>query len=196
MDIRSAVRGTKATNIPTSTIEEPKVTPQEQPNLKEDEYSGNLLLQEYMNFLKENDVTKEDLMDIAATILTTGSIEWGDSLLGGRVQVRFRMREGWLEDLIASKVDTHSSNKNISMSRFSNLIRMYNLAGSLAHYNGKDIPMSTPEDFEAALSNVEHMPYPVLSMLSQRLAVFDRAVIVALSDWALKNFTEPQTENS
>lgn len=196
MDIRSAKKGTTPQTVSTPNNVKPNVTQPEDHNILEDEFDGNMLLQEYVKFLKEHDVTKDDIFAILETLATTGNIEWGCSIFGGRVPVRFRMRNTWVEDLIASNIDELSANKNLSMARFQNTVRTMNIAGSLISMKDRTFPMHSEEDFEESLKFVRDLPYPILTAISEQLAIFDRAVAVAMSDWALKNFTEPQKEDS
>ena len=195
MDIRSAIKGTTPQATSTPPVEKPSVTPLE--NEKHEEtFDGNVLLQEYMKFLEENDVTKEDVLALLETLITSGDLEWSDALFNGRIPLRFRIRSAWIEDIIAKRLDTMSGDNNLSMARFSGMIRMLNVAGSMTRYNDREVDIQTDEDFQKAFEFVEKLPYPILAAIGHKLAIFDRAVAVAMSDWALKNFTEPQKESS
>ena len=82
------------------------------------------------------------------------------------------------------------------MARFSNVLRALNLAASLVVFGAHEFDVKDEESFNASLEFIRSLPYPIFAAVTTQLAVFDRAIAVAMSDWALKNFTEPQKENS
>lgn len=204
MNIRSAKKGTQMKGVPTDPIQEKKNTPQQPTDeapqktspLVAEDYGGNGLVQEYMQFLGDHNVTKEDIFKVLNTIMTTGYLEWDTSINNGRTPLRFRMRPVWAEDLIAKHVDELSADKNLSMMRFSNALRALNLAASLVLFGDREFDVKDEESFEESFAFINSLPYPVFTAVTTQLAVFDRAVAVAMSDWAMKNFTEPQKVSS
>lgn len=193
MDIRTATKGTKPQKLVTEAAV-PTVTDK---TPTEELYDGDALVKEYMEFLKEHNISKDDVMRLLDAIITDGSVDWNATLFNGRVPISFTMRSGWVEDEVARRVDETSADaKGMSMPRFSNLLRMLNIAGSLTKLGERTFSLEKPEDFDAQYAFVQSLPYPLIAAIGTELAVFDRAVAVATSDWALRNFTAPQKESS
>ena len=200
MDIRSAKKGTEPLKTHTPEVSSSAITPEENkapgemmPN--DEDFDGNIMLQQYVDFLKKNNVSREDVQDLLAAIISNGNVEWGCRLFD-KVDIRFRMRPVWVEDLIARRLDAaNKSDANLSMMRFSNMVRTCNLAGSISSWGDRQFFMEKEEDYDAAYNYVTRLPYPILVKVCDQLAVFDRAVAVAMSDWALRNFTEPRQED-
>lgn len=193
MDIRGAIKGTPAPRTLIAERAEQPLTSSDSVSIDEETYDGNLLIQEYMRFLKEHDVQKDDIMNVLDAIISTGDFQWAFELFD-KIPIRFRMRRVWVEDYIIRKIDAASvdAEGKLSMIRYSNLSRMLNLAGSLAAYGDTKFDPQSTDEYEKSLTFVEKLPYPVLSALCDQLAVFDRCVAVATSDWGIKNFTRPR----
>ena len=206
MNIRTATKGTKVKGIPTEPLEEKTVeeiqgtagveAPEKTSPVTPDDFEGNGLIQEYMTFIEDHGVTKDDVFHLLESIMTTGYLEWETSINKGRTPVIFRMRPVWAEDVIAKNIDKLSSDKNLSMARFSNVLRMLNLAASMVQFGERKFDVDNEEAFDASVEFIKSLPYPVFAAVTTQLAVFDRAIAVATSEWAMKNFTEPRKENS
>ena len=203
MNIRTATKGTQVRSIPTEPLDEQvkreaveKAAPQKVAPLTTDDFEGNALIEEYMNFVNDHGITKEDIFQLLDNIMTTGYLEWDTTINKGKTPLRFRMRPVWAEDLIAKHIDTLSADKNLSMARFSNVLRALNLAASLVLFGEREFNVTDEESFNQSLDFIRSLPYPIFAAVTTQLAIFDRAVAVAMSDWAMKNFTEPQKENS
>lgn len=199
MNIRTAKKGTQMRGLPTEPMtdapkpheEQAKVSP-----LVAEDFGGNGLVEEYMKFLADHDITKEDVFQVLDSIMTTGYLEWDTSINNGKTPLRFRMRPVWAEDVIAKNVDELSADKNLSMARFSNVLRMLNLAAALMKFGNREFDVKDEESFNESLEFIKSLPYPVFSAVTTQLAIFDRVIAVAMSDWAMKNFTEPQKVSS
>lgn len=162
MDIRGAIKGTPAPKTLAAEKLEQTLTPSDSVSVDEETYDGNLLIQEYMRFLKDHDVQKDDIMNVLDAIISTGDFQWAFDLFD-KVPVRFRMRKVWIEDHILRKIDGASaeSEGKLSMIRYSNLARMLNLAGSLAAYGDTKFDPQSTDDYEKILLFVEKLPYPI-----------------------------------
>ncbi len=203
MNIRTAKKGTQVKSIPTEPIvEEAKQEAVEKPApnkvspLTTEDFGGNALIEEYMRFINDHGITKDDVFQLLDSIMTSGYLEWDTSINKGKTALRFRMRPVWAEDVISKNIDALSADKNLSMARFSNALRALNLAASLVLFGEREFDVKDEDSFNAALEFIRSLPYPVFAAVTTQLAVFDRAIVVAMSDWAMKNFTEPPKENS
>ena len=208
MNIRTATKGTQVRSVPTAPINAGMTQPAEvkevlseardtvSPVAEDEDFEGNGLIEEYMRFITDHGLTKDDVFQLLDAIMTSGYIEWDTSINNGKTPLRFRMRPVWAEDLIAKNIDALSSDKNLSMARFSNVLRMMNLAASLVLFGTQEFNVTDEESFNACLDFIKGLPYPVFASMTMKLAVFDRAVAIALSDWGMKNFTGPQKESS
>ena len=70
-----------------------------------------------------------------------------------------------------------------------------NLAASLLRFGDSKFSAEDEESFENNLKFVRRLAFVYRNRLIEKLAVFDRAVTIATSDWALKNFTHPPKED-
>ena len=199
MDIRSAKKGA-GTKPQKNVAEDATVTTT--PALGMDgestmgsvEKYGNIAVARYMEELKEEGIREEDILGLLDRIITDGDVFY-DTTLFGRVPVRFHIRPSWLNDKILEKLDdTTKGNEKVSVMRFNNLVALYNLAASLVKYGDNTYSITTEEDFEKAVERVNALSYIVQSALVNALSVFDKAVAVATSDWAVKTFTSPRKE--
>jgi hypothetical protein len=68
------------------------------------------------------------------------------------------------------------------------MITRYNLAASLYEWKGVAYPHETNADFDVVLNVLKRMPGPLYSLLAQKLAEFDRKVMVVFSDGATDSF--------
>lgn len=68
------------------------------------------------------------------------------------------------------------------------MITRYNLAASLYEWKGKAYKHDTDDDFDAVMDEVKRLPAPVYSLMVQRLAEFDRKVMLVFSDGATDSF--------
>ena len=68
------------------------------------------------------------------------------------------------------------------------MITRYNLAASLYEWRGKVLKHDNDDDFDKVLNIIKRMPAPVYSLLSQKLAEFDRKVMTVFSDGATDSF--------
>lgn len=205
MDIRTAKRGSdkpQAAEPPVLQTSE-KTTPNI-PHVADDgsfvaplpDYDGDVVIGQYMSYLKENDVSEDDIRSVLEAIVTSGSVAWDFKLLDS-IPVVFQLRPSWVNDVILETIDNETSdNEKVSMLRYNNLVAVCNLAASMTQFRDEKYVISSRDDFLAAKKRVEALPYVIQGALVNKLAVFDRTVAVAMSDWAVKNFMKPRKDSS
>jgi len=157
---------------------------------KEMDVDDKDIIQEYLNYLEEREVTKEDIFAVLDSIITTGEVYWQFSLFN-KIPVVFKMRPAWVNAELVEKLD---NNPPKTLTRFSDLVSLYNLAGSLIKYGDHEHEVKEKEDLDFSLNYVMNLPFIIQNRLIKQMAVFDRVIAVATSDWAVENFTEPLSE--
>lgn len=202
MDIRNAKRPAKGTtksatmtNETASTPLTPTVNEDGTLNAPPDDITSDIVMLENWNYLREHDITEADLKSILDSILTTGNVRWDFKLLD-RVPIAYKIREAWVDDLIIDKIDAITADKGkVSALRYNNLVAEMNLAASLVKFGEKQLMAKTEDDFNNNLDFVRSLTFIFRNRMIEKLAVFDRAVSMATSDWAIKNFTTPPKAN-
>ena len=156
---------------------------------KPSEETNQDVIQDYLKYLEKEEIDKEDIFSVLDSIITTGNVYWTFKLFD-RIPVTFKIRPAWVNDLLVRKMDRDQPR---TFNRFSEMVGMHNLCGSLVDYNGNKFNLETEEDFEKIMEFVKNLPFIIQGHLIKKMAVFDRVVAVATSDWAAQNFTEPQS---
>ena len=199
MDIRSANKG-KGTVPPKELTPEkhqppvPEVTESGTTVAPNEEFGEELVIEQYRKFLKENDMNDDDIRDILTTLITSGDVAWSFNLFN-KIPVTFHVRPSWVNDYILEQIDRMTADDpKLSLVRYNNLMAVCNLAASMTSYNDKPCIIKKKEDFDRALQAVQDMPFIIQNALVNKLAVFDRAIAVATSQWAVRNFTEPRKD--
>lgn len=211
MDIRSASRpisgsfarsGAQAEGIvPPATVANEKPVPtvpevDGEAGIKSplEEFGPESVIKSYLDFLHARNITDDDIRDALECLITSGNVSWRFELFD-RIPVEFRVRPSWVDDYILELVDRETAdNDRVSMMRYNNLVAVCNLAASMAAFRDETYRVETKEDFEKARKRVQDMPYIIQNALVNKLAVFDRTIAVATSDWAVKNFMRPRKE--
>lgn len=160
------------------------------------DYGSDPVIAGYMEFLKKNGITEEDVQNVLDALLTTGSVSYSFELFD-KIPVTFVSREAWVDDYIAEVLDDMASKSaRVSNVRFNNTVAECNLAASLYQFRDDKYRIDKREDLDEARKRIQKMPYVIQSALVRKLAVFERTLAVATSDWAVKNFTKPRQESS
>lgn len=198
MDIREAVK--PAGTPPPQTLSDapepdvPEAAPRPTPfGEGEGDLRAEFLMKQYLDFLERHEVRREDLLSMLDAIVGSGGVSWEFQLFG-RIPVRFRMRLAWMDDMVLKRLDAEAKDADLSVARYNTLLGACNLAASLSRYGETTLNLDAEGDFAAALAFVRRLPAAVRNALVSHLAVFDRAVAVATSDWAIQNFIEPRKE--
>jgi hypothetical protein len=78
---------------------------------------------------------------------------------------------------------------------FNDTVSRYNLAGSLVQYKDKKFTVNNIDSFNDALEYLSGLPFIVVAHLVKQLAIFDRVIGIATSQWSVENFTKPLQES-
>lgn len=151
---------------------------------------GDIELEEYKTFLKANKISDSDIFAVLDGLITEGDIYWTFDLLG-KIPVTLKTRPTWVNMELLTELEAQSPKTYM---RFTNIVNLFNLAGSLFSYKGEQFALTSKDDLYKAYSFVNALPHVLQAKLIEKLAIFDRLVTVAASDWAIENFTQPQEE--
>jgi hypothetical protein len=159
-----------------------------------DEYDGDVVIAGYMEYLKKNDITNEDIQNVLDALLSSGDVQWSFKLFDS-IPVVFTVRQSWVDDYIVEILDKMAAESaRVSNVRYNNTVAECNLAASLTQLKDETYTIATREDLAEARKRIQKMPYVIQNALVKKLAVFDRTIAVATSDWAVKNFMKPRQE--
>ena len=207
MDIRlasrntGAPRGMKEGTVPPGTLTEekaarpvPEVDGEATIKGPLEEFGPESVISQYLDFLHAHDITDDDIPDVLECLITSGNVSWQFQLFD-RLPVEFRVRPSWVDEFNLELIDREAAdNERVSLMRYNNMVAVCNLAASMTAFKDETYRVETREDFEMARKRIQDMPYIIQNALVNKLAVFDRTIAVATSDWAIKNFTKPRKE--
>ena len=160
------------------------------------EYDGDPVIATYMEFLKQHNITEDDIYSVLDALLTSNSVSFSFTLFE-KVPVVFQAREAWVDDYIVEILDDMAANTaRVSNVRYNNTVAECNLAASMVQYKDERYVINDKKDLDEARKRIQKLPYVIQNALVKKLAVFDRTLAVATSDWAVKNFTKPRQESS
>lgn len=202
MDIRKA-KPPLGAMPPKNVAKEPEPTPSA--NVDEDgeitieeldSFGGDLVIKGYLDYLEQNNIHKDEIIEAMDVLLTTGSVSWNFELFD-HIPVNFIVRPAWVDTYITEILDKLASDTPlVSRVRYNNIVAECNLAASLSQYGEKKFSIRDEGDMVNAREFVRQLPFVVQNALVRKLSVFDRLLAVATSDWAVKNFTKPRQEKS
>lgn len=187
---RPEVKGTQNPGMSTPDLEKEVTNHQETQSTLEPEDIKKDNIQQYLDYLKEHEIEREDILGVLDSIVSTGNVYWSFDLFN-KIPVTFQIRPAWVNNILVERMDKRPP-KNFAM--FSEIIGVYNLAGSLVKYNDNNFTLKDKEDFEKNKTFIQGLPFITQNHLIKKMAIFDRVVAVATSDWAIENFTKPQSE--
>jgi hypothetical protein len=145
---------------------------------------------EYKKFLKKHDIEEADIFSVLDNLLVRGEVYWSFDLLD-RIPVVYRSRPSWVNQELLKELEVQNPKTYM---RFTNLVNLFNLAGSLHTYGEHIFALEDKDALEKAYQFVNKLPFALQTKLIEKLAIFDRLIAVATSDWALENFTPPQAD--
>lgn len=148
----------------------------------------DLVIKEYREYLEEEGIGDQEIMTVLDALITTGNVAW-NFMLFGKIPVEFQMRAAWVNEYILTRLENDFPK---SAHRFADTVGGYNLAASIRSYGDATFAPVDLESFVAVHKAVMNMPFVVQNALIKKLAVFDRVVAVATSDWAVEKFMKPQ----
>lgn len=207
MDIRNLKKTNAAGTIPTGPVTGMATssgkydTEPTKPEMTEEPSSSDTIkgteIAEHRKFLEGQGIGTSEIMAVLDTIITTGNVFWQFKLFD-RIEVVLQMRPAWVNDYLMYQLEQHRPQ---IYARYSSIVATYNLAGSLHKYaeqefsllpkgKTKEAPAKTKEDsLEEVAGFIQGLPFALQSQLIKQMAIFDRVIAVATSDWALENFT-------
>ena len=170
----------EATMEPTSISGAP--TPQANDNM------SNEVIEAHRAYLKERSIDDDTIMAVLDMLLSGNAVLWQFELLG-KIPVTFRVRPQWVDKHLIEQLEkTQPSN----IARFTDIVGTINLSGSLERYGTTTFRLEDIDDLNEVTKFLGSLPFVIQNKLVNELAIFDRVILVATSDWAVKNFTEPR----
>lgn len=209
MDIRKASKprlvstqgvGTTAPRFETGGDGTPTVTPAKKQELTPaalgtgaatpepvDNYRDDDTIDLHRAFLKDRGIEETTIMSVLDMLMTGQEVLWRFELLG-KIPVTFRVRPQWVDRHLIEEMERL---RPTNMARFTDLVGTINLSGSLEQYMEHKFNAEDVEGLKEVSAFLGSLPFVIQNKLVDELSVFDRVIIVATSDWAVKNFSKP-----
>ena len=197
MDIRTATapKGTRQKKGTSPEIQQPEPVQSllQESSDEEDttEDYGDDNVAKSMAVVKKEGLTKDDLMIVLDTLISSGSVKWDTEVLG-KMPCVFTAPPTWVADYIQDVIGRKAAeNPNMPLSLYNNLFAEYMAASSLSELNGTHYGYTNAEQFEEVYARLVKLPYVLLVAVAQKAVVFEHILVAATSDWLVKNFTKP-----
>lgn len=176
--------------MPPETEEEKEA--QARMDLYQEMQTAMLPIENYKEYLEKQGIDEEQAARIVDDLMLKGHYE-EDYKLSRSVTVTLRTRQQRDVRRLTMAVQVQ---RPLFQDAMDELISRYNMASSLAAYNGKEYEFPADDDsqervdelFDARLTAVETMPAPVFSAISMKLAKFDRMVLAVMREGVAENF--------
>lgn len=210
MDIRKASKpqvvhsntvGTSASKFSTGEQEEQFTTPPSTQELTptydhvhatptdNDEDSVDEAIAVHRTFLKDKGIEDTTIFEILDMLLTGEEVMWQFDLLS-KIPIVFRVRPQWVDRYLIEELErVRPSN----VARFTDLVSCINLAGSMVRYKDRNFKVVDEDSLKDAMQFLGTLPFVIQKKLVDELAIFDRVMIVATSDWAVSNFSDSRS---
>lgn len=146
---------------------------------------------DYLEYLKKFDITKEQIFSVLDTLLSKGDVLWSFKLFN-KIPVIFHVRPYFINDILFQYLEESPPKTAVV---FNDIVSKHNLAGSLIKYNDNKFLAKDLESFNKTLEFIKGLPFIIVAHLVKQLAIFDRVIGIATSQWAVENFTKPLQEN-
>ena len=157
-------------------------------------HSGDTQSDKYIEEIRAELVEKgykdELYFSMLDAMVTKGMYIWEFKLLG-KVPCAYTVRPDWVQQLLIKRVEEDAPR---TIARFTDILNRYNLAGSIKLYGETTFALETEDSFKEILQFLGTLPFVTINALISELVIFDKAIAVAMSPWAIKNFTKPQSE--
>lgn len=137
----------------------------------------------YARRLKEADISLSMAQSIFDAVVSKGYYEEYVKVGANRAVLRTRL----YDDHLRLQTALEATRPGLVMTQ-EDMITRYNLAASLYEWRGKPLKHDSDDDFDAVMDEVKKLPAPIYSMLVQRLAEFDRKVMLVFSEGATDSF--------
>ncbi len=175
------------TTVTTEQVRDP-IT-QDTPTAKEEEdLLTDSVIDEYLAYLADFDITEEDTLNLLAVLIADGTIYWDWKLLG-HIPVTFKVRQAWHNEHLNEVIEKLNPT---TYARFTELVGLHNLAGSLVKYGKQTFRPEDEKGLAVVLNFINTQPYIIREKLHKQLCIFDRLIAVATSDRVVANFTKLQ----
>lgn len=137
----------------------------------------------YIKRLEEAEIPLETARAIFDAVISKGYYEEYVYVGPQRATLRTRL----YDDHLRLQTAMEMTRPGLVLSQ-EDMITRYNLAASLYEWRGKAYKHDTDDDFDAVMTEIKRMPAPLYSLMAQRLAEFDRKVMLVFSEGATDSF--------
>jgi hypothetical protein len=137
----------------------------------------------YAQRLKDANIPLHIAQAIFDAVVSKGYYEEYVKVGAGRATLRTRL----YDDHLRLQTALEAARPGLVLTQ-EDMITRYNLAASLYEWKGKAYKHDTDDDFDAVMDEVKRLPAPIYSLMVQRLAEFDRKVMLVFSDGATDSF--------
>lgn len=155
------------------------------------EISEDTVIKSYLGVLQDYGIDETHIMKVLDSLLTEGEVRWTFDILG-KIPCMFVTRKGFAVDFLLEQLDEEDPKM---LSRYQAIIAQVNIAASLTRFKDQTFSVDTKESVQANLKWLATQPFIIVDNLTKQLALFDRVIAVATSDWGVKNFTKPLSES-
>lgn len=209
MDIRKATRPRLASGTPAGTASPSVITggagndPIPTPNYNSDvtppagkvtttnesfDAPTDDVIKTHRLYLEDKGIDDTIIMSVLDMIISESQVLWQFDLLG-KIPVSYRIRPQWVDRYLIEELEKY---KPSNVARFSEIVSSINLAGALNAYGKDKFILDNADDLARTMAYLSKLPFVIQNKLVDELAIFDRVVVVATSEWAVKNFTAPR----
>lgn len=137
----------------------------------------------YAKRLKDADIPLHIAQAIFDAVVSKGYYEEYVKVGSSRATLRTRL----YDDHLRLQTALEATRPGLVLTQ-EDMITRYNLAASLYEWRGEALKHDTDDDFDAVMDKVKRLPAPIYSMMVQRLAEFDRKVMLVFSEGATDSF--------
>lgn len=155
------------------------------------ESTEDTAIKTYLELLEENGISETHVMKVLDTLITEGTVQWAFTLLD-KIPCMFKTRS---QDAAKFLMECLEQEDPKSVFRYQSIVAHVNIAASLTKFNNQEFSTDSRESIKANMAWLSEQPFIIVDRLTKQLALFDRVIAVATSDWGVKNFTKPQSEN-
>lgn len=180
--VASKLRGVEADQLSTKEMPESGQTDTRQSTTEQLE-AAEESIETSLAFLKKHGIEESHILAALDAMIVQGHFTW-DFKLFGKIDCVFQTRAHWLEQMVIAKLEDEAPK---TFAKFTGLLNLYNLAGSLKKIGSASFSAHSEEDLASVLQYLGGLPSLTVSRLTAQLVIFDRLAQVATSDWAVEN---------
>ena len=179
--------------VPTAFPEansNPAVDPKKPSPLPSD-IDDDTIVKTYLSLLNDHGITETHILRVLDALLTEGVVNWSFDLLE-KIPCMFTTRNGIAVDFLMECLEEEDPKM---VSRYQSIVAHVNISASLVRYKEHTFAVDTKESIRANMDWLAKQPFIIIDSLTKQLALFDRVIAVATSEWGIKNFTQPLSES-